>query len=93
MALAAEAKLDPVVNQALALQPRADTGIVQQIDAALFQHACPNAMLDIVASTILDHRRFDPLPLQQMSEQLARRPGADDPDLRAHGRHCDLGPG
>src|ERR1700681_728053 len=63
MPLAAEAKLDPVVNQALALQPRADTGIIQQIDAALFQHTCPNAMLDIVASTILDHRRFDPLPL------------------------------
>jgi len=93
MALAAEAKLDPVVNQALALQPRADAGIVQQIDAALFQHACPNAMLDIVASTILDHRRFDPLPLQQMSEQQAGRPGADDPELRAHGPHCDLGPG
>ena len=81
------------MNQALKLQPRADTGIVQQIDAALLQHARPNAMLDIVASTILDHRRFDPLPLQQMSQQQAGRSGADDPDLGAHGRHCDLGPG
>ena len=45
MTLTAEAKLDPVMHQALSLQPCADTGVVQQIDAALFQHACPHAML------------------------------------------------
>jgi hypothetical protein len=31
--------------------------------------------------------------LQQMSEHQAGRSGTDDPDLGAHGHHCDdLGP-
>jgi hypothetical protein len=39
-------------------------------------------MLDVVAAAVLDDDRPDALEVEQMREEEARGPGADDPDLR-----------
>ena len=84
MALAAELEVDPVMDDALAVEPRPDAGVAQQLDRALFEHAGANAALDVLAVAVLEHDRFDAGDLEQPGEHEPRRPGADDPDLRPH---------
>ena len=83
VALSVELQLDPVVDDPLALQPVADAGAHEQVDGALLEHAGADAVLDVVAAPVLEHNRLDPFQLEQPRERQARRPGADDPDLRA----------
>ena len=59
---------------------------VEQVDRALLEHAGADALLDVLAAAGLQHDRLDALGLQQLREHQSRRPGADDPDLRAHQR-------
>ena len=70
--LAVELELDPVVDDALALQPLADAGLGEQVDRALLEHAGPDPVLDVVAAAVLEHDRLDPRPLEQPRE---RQPG------------------
>jgi hypothetical protein len=84
MAAAREAQLEPLVDKALALQPFANPGRHEEVDRPLLQHAGTHALLHVVAVARLDHDRLDPAPPEQVTEHEARRPGADDPHLRAH---------
>ncbi len=84
VALAGELQLDAVVDEPLALHALADAGGGEQVDRALLEHAGADALLDVLAAARLEHDRVDPCELQQAGEREAGRPGADDPDLRAH---------
>ena len=81
MAAAGEADLEPVVDQAFAPQPGADPGLVQQVDRALLEHPGADPLLDVAPAVALQHDRVDAVPMQQLRQQQARRPGADDADL------------
>src|SRR5205809_347092 len=63
--LAVEYEVDAMVDQSLALQAVADTGLAEQVDGALLQHAGPNALLDVLAGAALQHDRFDALSGQE----------------------------
>ena len=82
---AGKADLDAVVDEALALEPLAQPGLDQDIDAALLEHAGADATFDIVAAAILHDDGIDAGPLQQMGQQQPGRSRADDADLRALG--------
>src|SRR5688500_9977444 len=77
MAAAGEADLEPVVDQAFAPQPRADPGLVQQVDRALLENPGADPLLDVAPAVALQHDRVDAVPMQQLRQQQARRPGAD----------------
>ena len=51
---------------------------------SVFEYACADARLDVVAAAVLEHDRVDPLPMEEVSERQARRAGTDDADLCAH---------
>jgi hypothetical protein len=80
----AEAELDAVVDEALALHPLADAGLGEKVDGALFEHAGPNRALDLVPAADFEHDRLDALQMKQMRQQQASGAGADDPDTRPH---------
>ena len=75
---AAEAQLDSMVREAFALQALADAGFDQKIDGALLQHAGAHTVLDVFAVATLDHDRVDAREMQQMRQQQAGRPRADN---------------
>ena len=81
---AAEADVEPRVDHALALQPLAGAELVHQVDGALLQHAGADAAFDVVAAARLEHDAVDAGAMQQQRQEQPGRPGADDPDLRAH---------
>ena len=80
---AAEAQLDAMMREAFALKAFADAGFDQQIDGALLQYAGAHAVLDVFAVATLEHDRVDARKMQQMRQQQAGRPRADNAYLRA----------
>src|SRR6266568_1035015 len=76
-----KADVDAAVNEAFALQPRAEPGLDQKVGDPLLDHAGANPALDIVAAAPLQHHRVDAFPAQQMREHQPRRPRAYDPTL------------
>ena len=84
VALPAEPQLDAVMDQALAQHPLAHTGVGKRVDGALFQHARPDPVLDVVAAAGLDHHGLDAAQVQQVGQQQPGRPRADDRDLGTH---------
>ncbi len=81
---AAEAQLDALVHEPLAVQPVGHAQLGEQIDRALLEHAGAHAPLDVLARAVLEHDRVDPARVQQRPEHEPRWPGADDRDLRPH---------
>jgi hypothetical protein len=81
--LTGELEMDALVHDPLALQARADTGVAQQVDRPLLEHAGADAVLDVVAAPTLEDDAVDPGELEQPRERQACRAGADDPDLRS----------
>lgn len=79
-----EQQVDAMVAQALALQALAHAGCHQQVDRPLLQHARPDASFHVLAAAVLDDHGIDTGAAQQMTQQQACRPGADDRDLGAH---------
>src|SRR5439155_23705803 len=55
MGLPFEAEVDAVMDEALTPQPVADARLVQQIDRALLEHACPDRRFDLLAAAALEH--------------------------------------
>ncbi len=90
MALAVELERDAVVDDALAVQPRAGADRAQQVDGALLEHARPDALLAVLAAAALEHDRFDPPAAQELGEGEPRRTCPDDPHLRRLGGHPGL---
>ena len=85
VAHAIDTELRPVVDQALAMHALAGTGFVDQVDPHLFDHARTNAAQDIVRRLPFEDDIVDAVPMQQLAKQQARRTGADDHNLGAHG--------
>ncbi len=77
-------QVDAMVAQALALQALAHTGCHQQVNRPLLQHASPDASFHVLAAAVLEDHGIDAGAVQQMAQQQACRPGADDRDLGAH---------
>src|SRR5207244_3420760 len=81
---AAEAKHDAMVHHPLAPHALPDAAALEHLRRALLEQPRAHALLDVAARLVLDDDRFDAGAVQQMREEKARRPRADDPDLRAH---------
>ena len=81
---AVEARIDAVVDEALALHAGAEARRIDEIDRRLFEKTRAHAMLDIMAALRFEDDQFDAGEMQEVREQQSRRPRADDPDLRAH---------
>ena len=56
---AGKTQLEPVVHQALALEPRANAKRIQQVDGALLEQAGALALLDVVAAARFQHDAVD----------------------------------
>jgi hypothetical protein len=84
VALAVELELDPVVHDPLALEPRADAELAQQVGVSLLDHAGADALLAVLAAPRLDDDGVDPLVLEDACECEPRRPRPDDADLGSH---------
>src|SRR5215203_21060 len=83
--LAGELQLDPVVDETLPSEPLSHADLLQQVDSALLEHPGPDAALDVLAGSVLENDGVDPLQVEEVSEDEAGRPGADDADLRPLG--------
>ena len=83
VSLAVEGQLDRVVDDAFAVQPRADAGFVHEVDRHLLEDARADATQNVVGALALhDHVVYAGL-VQQLAQQQARRARADDGHLRA----------
>ena len=65
-------------------EPLSRACVDEQIGDRLLEHAGANALLDVLPAAVLEHDRLDAFAVQEVGERQARRPGADDPDLRSH---------
>jgi hypothetical protein len=72
------------MDQALALQPVVQAEPVHKVGRRLLHHASPDAALDILAGSALQHHHVHPSLVEEMGEQQAGGAGADDGDLGAH---------
>ena len=84
VAAALEAQLEALVDEPLAVQALADAGLGQDVDRALLEDAGTDALLDVGAAAGLEHDGLNALAREQVAEEQAGRPGADDADLGAH---------
>ena len=83
-----ELQLDAFVDEALARQPLAHARLGEEIDDALLEHAGADAGLDVLATPVLEDHRLDARAMEKLRERQARRPRADDRNLRP--RHVPL---
>jgi hypothetical protein len=83
-ALAVEGQLDAVVDQPLAIEPRADADLVEQIDGALLEQAGADAGAQVLGRAPAPARLRRCRPARAAAPAAARRPASDDPDLGAH---------
>ena len=61
MAVSRESQLNPVVNQALALQSLSDTGCRQQIHRVLFENSGANPFLHVLPAAAFENDGIDSL--------------------------------
>jgi len=80
----AEQDVESPVDQAFAMQPLAHAGAVEHLDRALLEHAGADAAEDVLATAVFDDDGVDAGEVEQLPEQKAGRPRADDGDLYAH---------
>ena len=67
-------------------QPGAESDRLEQIHGALFEHARPHPLDDVLRGPPLQDRRIDAEAVQQVAEHQTGRSAADDTDLGAGGR-------
>src|SRR4051794_1714267 len=84
MALAVEAQLDALVDEALAVQAIAEAGLREQLDRALLEHAGADAVLDVLAAAVLEDDGVDPLEVEEVREQEPGGARAHDSDHCSH---------
>ena len=82
--LAVEGQQDALVRQAFRVHPTAGSGAVQKTHHPFLEHAGAYAAKNVVFAHPVYHYVVDAGVGEQLSEQQARRPGADDGDLGAH---------
>jgi hypothetical protein len=83
MALSGELELDASMDEALATQSLACAGFDKQVDDRMLDDPCSDAGFDVRTAAKLEDDRVDPLAVKEVAKKEARRPAADDPDLRA----------
>ena len=86
MVVPAAAQIDPVVLQPLPRQSLARPEIVDEVDGVLLEQTGTRALLDVLATAVLQDHALDSLALEQEAERQPGRPGADDPHLGARHR-------
>src|SRR5690349_13453407 len=72
-----------MVDQALTLEPVADTHFGEQFDRALFEDAGAHAFLDVLARAHFEHYGIDAFQVQKMRKDESRGTRADYANLRA----------
>ena len=88
VALLADGDLDAVVLQPFALEPLRHARFAQDRDSALLDDTGAHASEHVVAAAPFEDDAVDAGTLEQLREQQARRPRADDADLRSCGGHA-----
>jgi len=83
MTVAMEAQLDSIVNQAFTLHPLAHSHFHEQINRALLQDAGTDALLNVLAATVLDHDRVNSLQMEKVGKDETGWSGTYDSDLCA----------
>jgi hypothetical protein len=81
--LALEEQLEALVDHPLPQQPVGEADLPEEVDRAVLQNACTDALLDVLPSLPLEHHRVDAAQVQKVCEHQAGRAGADDRDLGA----------
>jgi len=84
MAAAVESQLDAVMGESFAFEALPDARFDEQIDRALFEQACANALFDVFPGARFENHGFNSLQVEQVSEHQSRRTCPDNADLRAH---------
>ena len=82
--LAADQQFDALVLQAFGMHAGADSGLVQQIDRHLFEHAGADASQHVFGCPVLEDDGVDPRFMQQLPENKPGRAGTDYCDLYSH---------
>jgi hypothetical protein len=73
--------MDAAVELAFAVHPLGDAGVAQQLGRSLLQDAGADALLDVLARSILEDDALDSRQFEEPGEREARRARADDADL------------
>jgi hypothetical protein len=81
VSLSAKAQFDAVMRDSFASQPGPQALGTQQINRTLFEHTCPDALLDVLATARLQDDGINIFEVQQVRKQQAGWPGPDDPNL------------
>ena len=84
MAVAGEGEREAVVAKRLGRQALSRAGLGQHVDRSLLQHAGAHARQDVGAARPVDDDGVDARSAQQLAQQQAGGPAADDGDLGAH---------
>ena len=79
--------VDAVVEQAFALNARADAALDQEVDSSVLQDSRANAFDDVVLGAILDNDGVDSRQMQQVAQHQSGRAGPDNSHLSAHRFH------
>src|SRR5438045_458938 len=87
MALAAERDGDAFVPETFTPESIANADLVHEIDSGLLEYAGANALDHVLLAAIFHDERMNAAEVQQVAEHQARRPGADDADLRPNLLH------
>src|SRR5208282_5273498 len=83
VAAAVDANLHALVHEPVPVHAGADAGLVEQIQGDLFDDAGPDAAEDVFGGLPFQDDVIDAVLVQELAEQQARRPGADDDDFGA----------
>ena len=83
VALACVQHVKTTVHQSFGMHALAHTGFVQQVDGDLLQHPGADAAQHVVAALAFQNDGIDARLVQQLAQQQARRPRANDGHLGA----------
>ncbi len=79
-----EVKENSVVEQTLAPHALAHARLIEHVDRLMLEDPGPDAALDVLAASGLQHDGFDASQMQEVGEQQSCRSCTDDRNLRAH---------
>ena len=84
MAVAVELEIDAAVDDAFAIETLRDSRLAEQVRGRLLEHTSADALLAVLAASLLEDDGLDSGDLEQTSERESGWAGTDDADLRSH---------
>src|SRR5712671_229603 len=78
-----EAHVDSVMHEPFAFQAFSNACFDHHVHSALLEHACANAVFDVMPAAGFHDDGIDSLQVKQVRKQQSRRPRSDNSDLRA----------